>query len=256
MKKRIAFILIILLYLVMSKKALSSSDERYRYLWNNEGLYIPLYSSINACLSNQETIYYVLNGVPIDDFWGENIGNGITKIYLDESTYFFRTEYIKDSITDPYFERNSFWIKNINAFTIPIEKQKICENLPDGIESNINIVGRIKNKLIILNHQTFSYSSFEIYETDVICLNPLCGMITEEDAKCIAQSTFKEVFTEFDKENLICSISLVGCTLHSEDSYYFIRFFPEDEWQDTYTAVIDAIDGTIVQYYYSKETYG
>ena len=248
--------MIVLLYLIMPKEALSSSDERYMYLWNNEGLYIPLYSSIDDCLSNHETLYYVLNGVPIDASLSENIGNGITKIYLDESTYFFRSEYIKDSITDPYFERNSFWITSINAFTTPIEKQRICENLPDGIESNINIIGRIKSKLIILNRQAFSYSSFKIFETDVICLNPLWGMIAEEDAKCIAERILEEAFLEFDNRNMVCSISLVGCILHPEDSYYFIRFFPEDEWQDTYTAVIDAIDGTVVMYDYAAETHG
>ncbi len=89
-----------------------------------------------------------------------------------------------------------------------------------------------------------------------LCQNPLWGMITKEDAISFAQRQFEEEFSGFDKSSLLVTASLIGYINAPESSYYYILFFPKNDWQNVYIAAVNAIDGTVIMYDYAEETHG
>ena len=67
------------------------------YIWNVDSIYIRLYESADACVNDESTTYYLLNGFQLD-LDRLNMGAEISSITFVNKPYYFKTEYISNEL--------------------------------------------------------------------------------------------------------------------------------------------------------------
>ena len=270
MKKGIWLInIVIILLSAMSAQTCSISDSKSRYLWNEEGIYILLYSSLEDCENNSMTNSYLLNGFPIDYAITHDCNDHITAILFGDSEFYFKSLYITEELPDNYVGKNKFWITEAMFLSIPIEYLVFPDAFPNWEKNELEkleaaqkvlyeVYGFVEENFIYLEETGFylrknEATSIRKFLSDC---EPLWGMIDGQRAIQNAKDFLLSIYPEFSADRLKIKSVFSLAFKKPDDSYCAIYFFPEDEWHDVYFVQIDAVDGSIIEYKYTEEDIG
>ena len=258
MNKQISMVIILNVLLFCSINSAQADQSDALYIWNADSICIRLYESVEACVNNELTTYYLLNGFQLD-LDRLNMGAEISSIVFLKKPYYFKTETISNKLPFVICE-NCFFIghplHDTPRYSIDDASSPIIDNQMIIKDTNLCILGRREQGFLFCDQNGIGITTADVVSSAGI--HPqIRNMLSEENAIEIAAESLQKKYSTFDLSALHSVVMFNPEYLNPEQSYYIVVFYPgEDSRINYYSVYMNAIDGTIERCEFCEQSFG